>query len=193
VLAVSVLTATIIFGTSLTTLISQPSLYGWDFNYALFSTDGYGPLPSQFVRPILAKHPDLITTGAYFGTLELDGQAVPLIASPAGSPMQPPLLSGHPMANQGELLLGSATLASLHRNVGDTVVLSGGNIASVSLKIVGTAIVPTIGETLGTHPSMSTGAFVPHPSDPVFSPRRRDTSSFSRSKRDIRAVSAGHK
>jgi hypothetical protein len=42
-LAVAVITATIVFGASLANLTSHPALYGWDFGYALFSTDGYGP------------------------------------------------------------------------------------------------------------------------------------------------------
>ena len=45
VLAAAVVMATLTFGASLGTLISHPALYGWNFNYALYSTDGWGPFP----------------------------------------------------------------------------------------------------------------------------------------------------
>jgi hypothetical protein len=47
VLALAVLTATLTFGASLDSLVSHPSLYGWNFDYALFSIDGYGPVRSR--------------------------------------------------------------------------------------------------------------------------------------------------
>jgi Winged helix DNA-binding domain len=49
VLAVLVGTATLTFGASLARLVSRPALYGWDFSYALYSTDGWGPFPPSRV------------------------------------------------------------------------------------------------------------------------------------------------
>ncbi len=57
VLAVFVGIATLTFGASLSTLISHPSLYGWNFSYALYSVDGYGPVPSRWAAPLLARDP----------------------------------------------------------------------------------------------------------------------------------------
>ena len=54
VLAVVVVIATITFSSSLGALISRPALYGWNFGAALFSTDGYGPIPTAIVDPLLA-------------------------------------------------------------------------------------------------------------------------------------------
>jgi hypothetical protein len=62
---------------------------------------------------------------------------------------------------------GSATLAHLHKRIGNTVVVQGDGIPKVRLQIVGTATLPTIGTVLGVHPSMSTGALIPTSAAPA--------------------------
>ena len=42
VLAMTVVSATLTFGASLTTLVSHPALYGWNFDYALYAVQGWG-------------------------------------------------------------------------------------------------------------------------------------------------------
>ena len=57
VLAAAVVTATLTFAASLSTLISRPALYGWNFGYALFSVDGYGAGAGRVGRPAAAPRP----------------------------------------------------------------------------------------------------------------------------------------
>ncbi|MGO8864351.1 MAG: ABC transporter permease [Acidimicrobiales bacterium] len=162
VLAVTVVAATLTFGASLDTLISHPALYGWNFDYALYSTDGYGPITTTVVRPLLARDDTVAsTTGAYFGTVEIDGELVPGLAEPPHAAIEPPVLTGHPMDGRGQIVLGSSTLSQLHKRVGDTVVVQGDGIPRVRLRVVGTATLPTIGTVLGVHPTMSSGALIP--------------------------------
>jgi hypothetical protein len=68
-----------------------------------------------------------------------------------------------------EIVLGPATLARLHKHVGDTVTMSYGSPADAPvyvpptpLKIVGTATFPTVGATsiYGDNPSMGDGALI---------------------------------
>ncbi len=162
-LAVMVGTATLTFGASLTTLISHPALYGWNFNYALYSVDGYGPLPARWTGPLLARDRAVAATvGVYFETIQVDGQTVPAIAEPVNPAMAPRPLSGHGLQGPGQIVLGPATLAQLHKQVGDSVVVSeGGIVPRVRLRIAGTSALPTIGDVLGVHASMGTGAIVP--------------------------------
>ena len=83
VLAVLVGAATLTFGASLSGLIARPALYGWNFSYALYSFDGYGPLPPSWTAPLLHHDPQIAaTTGVYFGTLQVAGQTVPGLAMP---------------------------------------------------------------------------------------------------------------
>ena len=161
VLAVTVVSATLTFGASLTTLVSHPDLYGWNFDYAYYSTDGYGPVPTPIVPPRLAHdHAVETTTGVYFATVEIAGDVVPLLIEPTQAAIAPPVLTGHPVDRQSQIVLGSATLAQIHKKLGDTVVVQGDGIPARRLKIVGTATLPTIGTVLSVHPTMTTGAVI---------------------------------
>jgi hypothetical protein len=162
VLAVLVGIATLTFGASLTTLVSHPSLYGWNFDYALYSVDGYGPVPSRWTTPLLARDRDVAaTTGAYFATVQIDGQTVPGIAVSTPAAITPSALTGNKLGGAGQIVLGPATLAALHKRVGDTVTVSEGQIIPPTrLRIVGTAALPTIGDVIGVHASLSTGAII---------------------------------
>ncbi len=162
VLAVIVVAATLTFGASLSYLISRPALYGWNFSYALYSTDGWGPFPPQ-TTPLL--HRDRLiaaTTGVYFLTVQINGQTVPAILSPARPAIGPRILTGRGLDGPGQVVLGPATLAALHKQVGDEITVRlGPVIRGARLKIVGTAALPALGDTLGVHPSLSTGAVMP--------------------------------
>jgi len=161
-LAVVVGIATLTFGASLTALVSHPSLYGWNFDYALYAVDGYGPIPTRWVDPMLAHdHAVAAATGAYFATVQIDGQTVPGIAISTPAAITPSPLTGRKLAGPGQIVLGPATLAALHKRIGDTVTVSEGQIVPPTrLRIVGTAALPTIGDVIGVHASLSTGAII---------------------------------
>ena len=163
VLAVVVIAATLTFGTSLRYLVSRPALYGWNFSYALYSTDGWGPFPPSRTTPWL--HRDRLiaaSTGVYFLTVQIDRQTVPAILSPARAAVGPRVLTGHAVDGPGQIVLGPATLQQLHKQVGDQVTVQlGPVIRDARLRIVGTAALPALGDTLGVHPSLSTGAVLP--------------------------------
>ena len=93
VLAVIVVSVTLTFGASLSYLISRPALYGWDFSYALYSTDGWGPFPAAQTAPLLHRDKQIAaTTGVYFLTVQINGQTVPAILSPARPAIGPRIL-----------------------------------------------------------------------------------------------------
>jgi hypothetical protein len=161
VLAVGVVMATLTFGASLDALVSHPALYGWNFDYALYSTDGWGPFPPPITRLLDHDRSVQSSTGVYFLTVQIDRQqqTVPAILSPVNAAVGPRILSGHGLEGHGQIVLGPATLAQLRKRVGDTVVVYLGNvIRGTRLLIVGTAALPTIGDTLGVHASLGTGA-----------------------------------
>jgi hypothetical protein len=83
--------------------------------------------------------------------------------------VSPPILSGHTLAGDDQIVLGPATQAQLRKHVGDTVVLTFGApqdapvyIPPTRLVIVGTATMPAVGFTsfIANHPSMGTGALL---------------------------------
>jgi hypothetical protein len=170
VIAMIVVTTTLTFGASLHTLVSQPALYGWNWDYAVQSSDGYGPVPNQAVATL--RHDPAVTSfsGVSFVTMQLDGVEVPTLLSRPGAPVGPPILSGHALSSSHQIVLGAATLAQLHKRIGDTVDLQyvpGYPRRPIPLRIVGVATMPAIGIAEGLHTSMGVGASVPADAGPV--------------------------
>jgi hypothetical protein len=163
-LAVVVVIATVVFGSSLDSLVSHPSLYGWNWNYALISGGGAGDLPAAQSATLLDHDPDLVAwSGYYFGNLQVDGRTVPVLGGSPRAAVAPPILTGHGMERPGQIVLGPATLSAIHKAVGDAVTVSYGTTAPHRLRIVGTATMPAVGVGGVTgHPSMGTGALVPY-------------------------------
>jgi hypothetical protein len=158
VLAVLVLTTTVTFGASLDSLVSHPALYGWNWNYALESTNGEGATLPQ-TQTLLDHDRDVASsTGIDFRTVDLDGQTVAALQGEEHAPFGPAILSGHAVDGSGQIVLGQATMAQLHKRIGDTVhgVTEGG---SATFTIVGTTTLPAVGISQGLHTSMGTGAF----------------------------------
>ena len=168
VLAVALIVTALTFGNSLQTLVSRPALYGWNWTYILQPVGaGNGNVPK--VALSLLKHDRYVAaySGASYNDAEIDGQGVPFLVEDIGASVAPPILSGHGVDARREVVLGAATMASLHKHLGQYVTLSYGSSADAPiwvpptrLQIVGTATFPAIGfaSTVSDHTSMGTGA-----------------------------------
>ena len=157
VLASVVMMATITFGSSLTTLVSQPALYGWNWTFDLSSGNTTDSVHDA--APVLdADRAVAAWTGIYYATARIEGQTVPVIGMTPGSPITPPLLSGNGLRAPDEVVLGAATLAALHKQVGDWVTVTDGGTAPFRLRIAGTATLPSLGVAGTLHTEMGTGA-----------------------------------
>jgi ABC-type antimicrobial peptide transport system permease subunit len=155
---VAVLVTTVTFGASLNSLVSHPSLYGWNWNYALLSGfAGQEDLPAPQVATLF-DHDHYVASwsGANFFTGDLDGQTVQMMIEAPGSHVAPPVLSGHGLDAANQVVLGDDTLAALHKHVGDTVTFSNGKTKPITLTIVGTATMTPITKGL----EMGSGALV---------------------------------
>ena len=128
VLAVVVVAASIIFGASLTALVSHPPLYGWNWNHVLLSGfSGAEDLPAAQTAALLDHDPDVEHwAGVYFEDAVIDGQQVAVLAVRPNAAVVPTPLTGHPLQSADQVVLGPATLAALHKHVGDTVVADTG-------------------------------------------------------------------
>jgi hypothetical protein len=168
VLAVALVVTTLTFGNSLQTLVSSPPLYGWNWTYILNPVGaGNGDVP-QVTFSMLKRDPYVAAdSGVSFNDAEIDGQGVPFLVANAGAAVAPPILSGHGVQAAREVVLGAATMAQLHKHVGQYVTLTYGApadapiyIPPTRLLIVGTATFPAIGyaSTVSDHTSMGTGA-----------------------------------
>ena len=161
VFAMIIVISTIIFGTSLHTLVSKPSLYGWNWTYELNGGGGVGDIPAAPAAKLLDENRYVAAwAGFYFGQLQIDGQNVPVLGGSPGAALGPPILSGHGFNAANEVVLGTATLAQLHKKVGDTVEVDSAGGLTTRLHIVGTATMPTIGIGGATHLEMGSGALL---------------------------------
>ena len=151
VLAVAVLVATLTFGSSLATLDSHPALYGWNWSYAINSPGGNDVPP--VVGHLLSRDPEVAAwTGYTFGNVQFNGLTVPVLLTRAHADLGPPILTGHAVDANNQVVLGTATLAALHKKLGDTVMVSYGApqdapvyVPPSPMVIVGTATMPAIG------------------------------------------------
>jgi hypothetical protein len=173
-LAVVIVTATLTFSSGLHTLVSRPALYGWNWSYALSSGN---VVPPQALAA-LNHDPDVAAWAGYHNlSVQIDGLTVPVLLGDNHAAVAPPVLSGHAVDNNNQIVLGAVTLSLLHKRLGDTVVFSFGSpntaplyLPPAKLVIVGTATLPAIGgaSTFADHPSMGTGAVLSDHISPAF-------------------------
>jgi hypothetical protein len=166
VFAVAMVVSTLTFASGLSTLVSHPALYGWNFSYALNPTNSVPPK----ALTLLDHDPDVAAWGGYdYTDAQIDGQTFPLLLMANHEKVFPPLLAGHEVDGNDQVVLGAQTMAELHKQIGDTVDISYGTKADAPifvpptpLTIVGTATLPAIGYStfIAEHTSMGTGAVV---------------------------------
>jgi hypothetical protein len=158
------------FGSSPQTLVTHPPLYGWNWTYMLSQVgSGGGNVPPQAFS-LLDHDSDVAAyTGLSYNDAELDGHNTPFLFGRAHAEVTPAILSGHAVENKHQIVLGAATMAQLHKQLGDSVFVSYGSLKDAPiyvprtrLVIVGTATMPAVGfaSIISDHTSMGTGAFV---------------------------------
>ncbi len=169
-MAAALVAATLTFASSLGTLVSNPPLYGWNWSYLLNPVGSGGGNVPQMALPLL-HHDKYVAgyTGNDFEDVDIDGQLVPVLFSNTDPAVAPPLLSGHGVDGSHQVVMGAATLAQLHKHLGQYVTVSFGSpkdapiyLPPTRLRIVGTATLPAIGfaSTVSDHTSMGTGGLV---------------------------------
>jgi hypothetical protein len=160
VVALVVLVGSLIFGASLSNLVSHPALYGWAWDREMLAGSGYGNIPLSRARLMLGADPDIAAwSGAYFDSVEINGHRVPVIAMTSAR-VSPPILAGHPLAGPAQMVLGPETLALVGGRVGGTVRVRNGKTTLI-MRVAGTATMPAIGVGHGIHPSLGAGAVLP--------------------------------
>jgi hypothetical protein len=159
-IAIAALVTALCFAASLDALVRTPRLYGWDWDATLLDTAGYGEIDPDAAATLLDDDPRIDDwASVYFGADNIDGHNVALIGVAPGADVVPPILTGRTITGEDEIVVGTATLEALGKDVGDDVQLDGGGHPSM-VRIVGTASFPTVGQTHGNHPSLGVGAMV---------------------------------
>lgn len=145
VLGTAMLVAVTGFNTSLARLLATPRLYGWTWS-AYTGAPGLpdigGPL-----TPALAAYPPVQELAVGTVTqLTLDHLRVDVLAvDQARGRVFPPIIAGRPPTHDDEVALGANSLRRLHKGLGDSVTATIG-YRTLSLRIVGRAVLPDIGD-----------------------------------------------
>ena len=168
VLAVGVVATTLTFGSGLHALVARPSLYGWNWDYAIENV-GNGTSIPQYPQPLLNADPYVAAWSGYsFANAQIDGQTVPILLTKLKAAVAPAVLSGRDVEANDEVVLGPTSLAQLHTHIGGIVTVSYGApkdapvyLPPRSMRVVGTATLPSIGNPGALHTSMGTGAVIP--------------------------------
>jgi hypothetical protein len=150
VVGVAALTAALVFSASLGNLLATPSLYGVTWDAYVSNTQQSGITPA--VRSI-ARDPAVAawTTGYSGAPLDIQGvraEAVALLPGHHGSLLPVPV-RGHLPRGPREITVGERTLAAMGARIGETVPVSLAGSRAQPLKIVGTAVFPTLDDDLG--------------------------------------------
>ena len=171
VVAVTLLASTLTFAGGLSALVSRPALYGWNWNYALASSN---EVPPKSLAVLENYSREVSWSGVNFADVQIDGVSEPVLISSANTAVNPPLLAGHEVRAANQVVLGPATMAALHKRLGQSVVISYGAkrdypayLPPTRATIVGTATLPAAGQSGTFHPSMGVGGIVDKSAEPV--------------------------
>jgi hypothetical protein len=172
-IAVLALVAATTFGSSLDALVDRPHLFGWAWDATLVDSAGYGNARVDMAHKVLDRDPNVDAwAGAFFGAAPLDGTTVALLGVTPGASVHPPILEGRSIESTHEIVVGSATLGKLGKRVGDDVTIGEGPTKR-TLRVVGTATLPTLGVVHGAYTSLGVGAIVDRTAVPGYD--RADT------------------
>jgi hypothetical protein len=149
VVGVAALTAALVFSASLGNLLATPRLYGvtWDADVRNLSHGGVSEAArSAAADPAVAAWAE----GSSGIPLTIGGVGVGGIALLPGhnGSLMPVLTQGRPPRGPGEIVLGERTMATARGHLGEMVSVSLENFRPHLLKIVGTAVFPSLDDTL---------------------------------------------
>ena len=161
VLAVTVIVATLTFGSSLNTLISRPALYGWNWNYALLNA------PPQSTS-LLNADPYVAAWSGYFATdIQVDGTTVPVLMGALRAKVESASALGprsrrrrSNRARRGDDAAAPRASRRLRPRFVWQLKEAPIDVPPMRLLIVGTSTLPAVGTAGALHPSMGTGAII---------------------------------
>jgi hypothetical protein len=162
IVAVAAVVSAVVFGASLTGLISHPVRYGWNWDVIIQAEGGYGSFNPAIVNRVMHGQPAVRAWSEFsFTQLSVDGRVLPVmgIQRRVGT-VEPPTVSGQPLYGPDQIELGSVTLAELGKKVGDTVRI-GSPPYTRTVRITGVVTLPSFGQLSSDHVSLGRGAMLP--------------------------------
>jgi hypothetical protein len=142
-------TAVLMFSSSLNHLVTTPRLYGWTWDFKAadsnFSNDAKSCGREDFG---LAEKRGVATVAAIcYDDIQLDGRPVTGWGfTPVRGTITPEVVAGRAPRNAHEVALGSVTMGTMHKSIGDIVRGRGPHSTTADYRIVGRIVLPKLGD-----------------------------------------------
>jgi len=158
--AVAALVAALVFGSSLITLVSTPHRYGQNSDQELDL--GFGGFPAAPGARVLAAEPAITRwAGGNYGPVTVNGMTVAAIGlDPARGRGFLTILAGRAPSAPGEIALGTQTLRTLGRRLGQTLLVAANGTSRIT-RIVGVAVFAAFSRGGFAGTDLGNGAVVP--------------------------------
>ena len=158
--------AAVVFGASLSAVVSSPAAYGWPWDIATMTGFGYGPVLVEgegSVAESLEGRDDVAswTVLGFTNDVAVEGKpVVSVIGLERSSTVDLPLVDGRLPTSADEVALGSLTARDLGVGVGDTVDVDGESIGPRTLTVTGRVVLPPLGPYQADRAAPGTGMLV---------------------------------
>ncbi len=149
-----------VFGANLTTLVDRPQRYGWPWDLGVLTGGGYGGTDLDKVAADLAARREVDSydlLGFENGTIAGKNIAM-VIASSEAEPVDLPIVQGRAPRVAGEAAIGTVTADRLGLEIGDVATVDFRE-GQTPLKIVGTTVLPAVGQLFSDRSGLGVGAF----------------------------------
>ena len=162
IIAVAAVVSAVVFGASLTGLISHPVRYGWNWDVIIQAEGGYGSFNPAAVNRVMHGQRAVAAWSEFsFTQLSVNGRVLPVVGiQPRVGTVEPPTISGQPLRGPDQIELGTGTLAELGKKVGDTIRI-GARPYTQTVRITGVVTLPSFGLITSDHVSLGRGAMLP--------------------------------
>jgi hypothetical protein len=162
--AVGVFVAAVVFGASLSRVLSTPADYGWGWDVASIDNYGYGAIDLSLVHATLDADPDVrgFSALAFSTSVLVDGdQVATLLAFDRSSTIDLTTVDGRLPNGADEVALGARTARDRGLHVGDRVEVQGFEVDQREATVTGIAVLPALGPFRSDRTAPGVGLVVP--------------------------------
>jgi putative ABC transport system permease protein len=158
-----VFVAAVVFGASLSAVLSTPAAYGWPWDVAVMGGAGYGDLHPDAIRDALTRRDDLASWTMLGLTNDVtvdDEPVMSVFGSDLRAGVDVAVVDGRLPQAPDEVALGTHTASERGVGVGDEVTL-GGLVSPHRATVTGLAVLPPLGPFEADRADPGTGMVLP--------------------------------
>ena len=162
-LAAGIFLAAVVFGASLSAVVSTPASYGWPWDVATMGGAGYGSTDIASVDGSLDARADVAswTVLGFTSLVAIDGEPVmSVVGFDRSSTVDLPLVDGRLPSAADEVALGARTAADHGVGVGERVGLTAPGLR-FDATVTGLVVLPPLGPYLSDRAAPGTGMLLP--------------------------------